>query len=451
MSLDKKLRKKLDKRDLTEVVVIGGNHTTASILYRMDWGYRSAKNVAGRSGTHVEIGIMRSNQDSAIPSSVSRATNDENDRNAVYCVLITSEKDMRTVSVTEPFVLVNNLPVPLTYRVRSAFSSAYGSGTSDSPSEPETIAVGAKTSIWWTDIGQRPLFQLVAETLLAAQVQGFSLVQAQAKGQFASKDYIAKAQSHISSETVQTSLSSPSMSSLVSQKQANQLQAQIQVNAQKIHAQVLATAQAQGLKPMQAQEKAKQAKATYVHRASAQAQAKIARAQSQGLVSSLVLGNTSSAVSRGPFALKSQQEAPELHYQGLRLIRSISKLHPSWLASQTVIINCLRKLWRSPARIQRLLAHDRLPIKFHLESKVLIKCFITYSRVNQGDVQVLLDMFSVFLHRTPFDFSFLQTFYLDEVATKYSAGNKRNLIDRFCECFVSLGRPRSSRSMRFSC
>ncbi|KAI9913051.1 hypothetical protein PsorP6_005341 [Peronosclerospora sorghi] len=58
----------------------------------------------------------------------------------------------------------------------------------------------------------------------------------------------------------------------------------------------------------------------------------------------------------------------------MRLIRSISKLHPSWLASQTVIIECLRKLWRSPARIQRLLAHDRLPIKFHLESKLLISC-----------------------------------------------------------------------------
>ncbi|KAI9919525.1 hypothetical protein PsorP6_017405 [Peronosclerospora sorghi] len=156
----------------------------------------------------VEIGILRSNQDSAIPvllslaselrlrpagcgnafswsapipvqtqsavelkveaiasstSSVTRATNDGNDRNAVYCVLMTSEKDMRTVSVTEPFVLVNKLPVPLTYRVRSTFSSAYGSGTSDSPSGPETIAVGAKTSIWWTDIAQRPLFQLVVE------------------------------------------------------------------------------------------------------------------------------------------------------------------------------------------------------------------------------------------------------------------------------------------------
>ncbi|KAI9913191.1 hypothetical protein PsorP6_004936 [Peronosclerospora sorghi] len=43
LSENEKLREKLDKRDLTEVVVIGGNHTTASFLYRMDWGYRFAK------------------------------------------------------------------------------------------------------------------------------------------------------------------------------------------------------------------------------------------------------------------------------------------------------------------------------------------------------------------------------------------------------------------------
>ncbi|KAG7387202.1 hypothetical protein PHYPSEUDO_014594 [Phytophthora pseudosyringae] len=273
--------------------------------------------------------------------------------------------------------------------------------------------------------------KLHAQTLAAAQAQGLSLVQAQAKAQFASKDYIAKAQNHISTAAMHASLPNPAMSSLVTQHQAQQLQAQIQVNAQKVHAQALATAQAQGLKPMQAQEKAKQAQATYVHRANAQAQAKIARAQSQGLASSLVLSNSSASVNGGPFASKAQQEALELHYQGLRLVRSISKLHPTWLASQTVIIDCLRKVWRSSARIQRLVAHDRLPIKFHLESKLLVKCMITYSRAKPEDVQVLLDMVSVFLHRTPFDFSFLQTFYREEVATKCSAANKRSLIRTF--------------------
>ena len=37
------LREKLARRDLIEVVVIGGNHTSASFLYRLDWGYRFAR------------------------------------------------------------------------------------------------------------------------------------------------------------------------------------------------------------------------------------------------------------------------------------------------------------------------------------------------------------------------------------------------------------------------
>lgn len=272
--------------------------------------------------------------------------------------------------------------------------------------------------------------KLHAQTLAAAQAQGLSLVQAQAKAQHVSKDYIAKAQNQVSSTSLPSPLASPGISPLVSQQQAQQLHAQIQVNAQKVHAQALAAAQAQGLKPIQAQEKAKQAQATYVHRAKAQAQAKLARAQNQGIASSLAL-SSASTTTVGPFASKTQQEALELHYQGLRLIRSVSKLHPSWLASQTVVIDCLRKLWRSSARVQRLLAQDRLPIKYHLESKLLIKCLITYCRAKPDDVQVLLDMLTVFLHRSSFDFSFLQQFYRDEVAAKYSSANKRTIVRLF--------------------
>ncbi|RLN50100.1 hypothetical protein BBJ28_00008244 [Nothophytophthora sp. Chile5] len=38
-----RLSEKLARRDLMEVVVIGGNHSSASLLYKMDWGYRFAR------------------------------------------------------------------------------------------------------------------------------------------------------------------------------------------------------------------------------------------------------------------------------------------------------------------------------------------------------------------------------------------------------------------------
>ncbi|KAL4139839.1 hypothetical protein PRNP1_015484 [Phytophthora ramorum] len=158
--------------------------------------------------TPVEIGILRPNQESAVPVLLSLASElrvrpvgngttyswsapipvqtrsavelkveaavssttasresagNGGGRNAVYCVSMSSDQELRAVSFAEPLVLFNKLPVPLTFRVRSAYSSAYGSGATDSPSKPETLAVGAKTSIWWTDIAQRPLFQLLVE------------------------------------------------------------------------------------------------------------------------------------------------------------------------------------------------------------------------------------------------------------------------------------------------
>ncbi|KAH9107563.1 hypothetical protein LEN26_014254, partial [Aphanomyces euteiches] len=251
--------------------------------------------------------------------------------------------------------------------------------------------------------------KLHAQTLTAAQAQGLSLVQAQARAQQVMKDYMSK---HLQ-------ISSPvPATSLVSQQA--QFQAQIQVNAQKVHAQALATAKASGLKLADAQEKAKQAQAQYIQIAKAQAQAKIARQQSQS-------PTVASALSTKP-----QQEALELHFQGIRLVRTLCKLEPAWLANTSNgMIECIRKLWRSPSRVQRLFAQDRLPIRYHLESKLLVKCLIQYCRSNPEDVQVLLDMLTVFLHHSSFDFCFLRAFYRDEVACNYSTAHKRSIIHLF--------------------
>ncbi|RHY58145.1 hypothetical protein DYB30_004780, partial [Aphanomyces astaci] len=268
--------------------------------------------------------------------------------------------------------------------------------------------------------------KLHAQTLTAAQAQGLSLVQAQARAQQVMKDYMSKHLQLASSSSPAAALSPqlPSPNSALMSHQQAQFQAQIQVNAQKVHAQALATAKASGLKLADAQDKAKQAQTQYIQIAKAQAQAKMARQQ---------LHQTSpvSAISSN-LATKPQQEALELHFQGIRVVRSLSKLEPTWLATSTNgMIDVIRKLWRSPSRVQRLLAQDRLPIRYHLESKLLVKCLIQYCRANPDDVQVLLDMLTVFLHHTSFDFSFLRAFYRDEVACRYSTANKRAIIHLF--------------------
>ncbi|OQR96405.1 phosphatidylinositol kinase (PIK-L3) [Achlya hypogyna] len=264
--------------------------------------------------------------------------------------------------------------------------------------------------------------KLHAQTVAAAQAQGLSLVQAQARAQQVMKEYISKHLQMASPMNVAAS------TSLAAQQQQAQLQAQIQVNAQKVHAQALATAKAQGLKLADAQERAKQAQSQYVQIAKQQAQAKMALQQKPAALASPI---SSPPTPSGPYATKAQQEALELHYQGLRLVRTLCKLEPAWLGLGNGMIECLRRLWRSPARVQRLHAQDRLPIRFHMESKLLVKCLMQYSRAKPEDVQVLLDMLPVFLHRTAFDFSFLRAFYRDEVAAAYPTVHKRAIIHLF--------------------
>ncbi|KAJ0401448.1 hypothetical protein ATCC90586_009858 [Pythium insidiosum] len=321
--------------------------------------------------------------------------------------------------------------------------------------------------------------KLHAQTLAAAQAQGLSLVQAQAKAQFASKDYIAKAQSQVAAAAVavsspgtSTPLPSPTAvtttaasSALAAQQhvQAQQLHAQIQANAQKVHAQALAAAQAQGLKPLQAQEKAKQAQATYLHRAKAQAQAKMARVQQQqqGL-SAVAMGALTGSLPPSPgiktaatptaaaaaasagsaVSPRSQHEALELLHQGLRLVRTISKLHPAWLAAQPVLMETLRQHWRSPARVQRLAlgsstddagAGQRLPLRFLLETKLLAMTLVSYCRVRPDDVAVLLELVGAFAHRSPcWDLRKLLDFLQHDVARDVlSPTHKRSLVRLF--------------------
>ncbi|OQR95529.1 phosphatidylinositol kinase (PIK-L3) [Thraustotheca clavata] len=269
--------------------------------------------------------------------------------------------------------------------------------------------------------------KLHAQTLVTAQAQGLSLAQAQARAQQAMKDYIAK---HLQMSPSPVSMAT--MSGALSTQQQAQIHAQLQLNAQKVHAQALAEAKAKGLKPAEAQERAKQAQSQYVHLAKQQAQQKMALQQGQiPVLVSPSSAPASAPATPSPYTTKPQQEALELHYQGLRLVRTLSKMVPNWLAMNNGMIEQLRKLWRSPSRVQRLLSQDRLQIRYHLESKLLVKCLIQYCRANPEDVQVLLDMLTVFLHRTSFDFSFLRAFYRDEVAAGYSTANKRSIIHLF--------------------
>ncbi|KAI4325437.1 hypothetical protein MLD38_030838 [Melastoma candidum] len=125
------------------------------------------------------------------------------------------------------------------------------------------------------------------------------------------------------------------------------------------------------------------------------------------------------------------------YFQGLQLLKTLIKLIPGWLPSNTIVFDTLVLLWKSPARITRLRNEQELNLVQVKESKWLIKCFLNYLRHGKVEMNILFDILSIFLHRTRIDFTFLKEFYLIEVAEGYPPATKKSLLVHFLDLFQS--------------
>ena len=63
----------------------------------------------------------------------------------------------------------------------------------------------------------------------------------------------------------------------------------------------------------------------------------------------------------------------ELHYQGVRLVRTLSKFHKSWLASNPGIVRALLQLWAFELRMRRLKADSPESVKNFKYLKLIVK------------------------------------------------------------------------------
>ena len=255
-----------------------------------------------------------------------------------------------------------------------------------------------------------------AQTLAAAHQKGTPPNVAQVQAQKASSDYLVKMQAAQMRRSPAVSSSSSSSSHF---QQSN-----MQTNAQKVYAQTLNRYQEQGLTLLQAQEHARKAQTSFVENTRTQEKITPTRIQS-----SIVRPS-----GQGPIAASNGQlDALELHFQGLKLVRLLSKLDPDWLKRQPMIVEFLRKLWKNSSRLQRLVSEDKLKLRYREESKLMVKCLIVYCRVNPGDVHVLFELLTVFLQRSLIDFSFLKRFYTSVVAKTYATSTKRAILALFLQ------------------
>ena len=125
----------------------------------------------------------------------------------------------------------------------------------------------------------------------------------------------------------------------------------------------------------------------------------------------IVPGTPQTVVTTAPNGAATAQQVQELHYQGVRLVRTLSKFHPDWLASDRSIIQALLCLWVHDIQMSRLQAGNPDSVRNFTFLKLAVKTVIQYCRMVPSDVKPVFDMLAAFTHESFCDFSFLKDFY----------------------------------------
>ena len=140
-------------------------------------------------------------------------------------------------------------------------------------------------------------------------------------------------------------------------------------------------------------------------------------------------------VANPALATQTRLQEAQLRFQGIVLVHTLVKRMPAWLPNQPDVLRKLTDIWLSAERKQRLTSEEQMPLEQIVESKLLIKCFVSYCRHHASEgtmgsrqVELLFMMLSIFSEHTLVNYSFLKTFYLVEVAQEYTAEHKAECI-----------------------
>jgi transformation/transcription domain-associated protein len=129
-------------------------------------------------------------------------------------------------------------------------------------------------------------------------------------------------------------------------------------------------------------------------------------------------------------------EGLELQSQGFRLIETLMADDENYFHEHNDIVRAFRWLWRSKGRSLRLQHEDTIPPRYRDESKVLANFLITYAKsFRNDDLDILFELFRVFLQPSTTSFAFVSKFLIDMVTQVLSVEQKRRVLERF---FVSI-------------
>ena len=142
------------------------------------------------------------------------------------------------------------------------------------------------------------------------------------------------------------------------------------------------------------------------------------------------------------------EEAFQMQYSGILLIKALLKFYPDWLSQQKDILNKLYSLWNAPQRLERLAQESHLSLRHSRETTYLIKCLLQYLRQNHHDSTLFLDLISAL--STPYCHGLfeLQEFYQKYSPEHYTIQEKRTLLERVLADFAADSQSPSSSALR---
>ncbi|RCI06399.1 hypothetical protein CU098_004433, partial [Rhizopus stolonifer] len=166
------------------------------------------------------------------------------------------------------------------------------------------------------------------------------------------------------------------------------------------------------------------------------------------------VANTSSELVAKTFkSAKVKTDAPSfnaLYYRGVMLVHTLVNYNTKYLISHREVLDCLLELWRK--RQEKVLSQqqkeeEQYSLMATRELLLLAKIFVDYLQKNTNEIDVIFDLVALFAHESVADLSFLQRFFLESIALKSSAKQKRLILEKFLTIFTDNTVPSNLKMM----
>jgi len=123
------------------------------------------------------------------------------------------------------------------------------------------------------------------------------------------------------------------------------------------------------------------------------------------------------------------------YYNGLKLISTMANKSPEWLSEEPSVMELLEESWGSEDRLERMNNEDKHSLPSMMETKYIVKCFISMLRHDRSQVRLLYKLLPVLCNRSSVDYTFVREFIHNEVVDSYEPKERNAVFKEFLDHF----------------